>query len=175
MFETTTRKEIARHGGQLAWLTLVGAGMGACFMVAATVSDAMPQASRLQDSRSQASTLQNFIAQTCTTNCGSRQIQFTPGQPVRLQMANRTASLVRVQQRPLTDTIALVPGSEVEISSNFGTEPNLSVIFWDETYLAVRAVLFRPEPNVLRIELIPGSGTGDRSVYIENDGRVRLF
>ena len=116
-----------------------------------------------------------LLAQTCTANCGSRQIQFTPGQPIRLQMSNRTASLVRVQQRPLTDTIALPPGAEVEISSNFGTEPNLSVIFWDETYLAVRAVLFRPETNVLRIELIPGAGTGDRSVYIENDGRVRLF
>jgi hypothetical protein len=118
---------------------------------------------------------QPLIAQTCTANCGSRQIQFTPGQAVRLQMANRTSSLVRVQQRPLTDTIALPPGAEVEISSNFGTEPNLSVIFWDETNLGVRAVLFRPEPNLLRIELIPGSGTGDRSVYIENDGRVRLF
>ena len=115
------------------------------------------------------------VAQTCTANCGSRQIQFTPGQAVRLQMVNNTASLVQVQQLPLTDTIPLLPGSEVDISSNFGTEPNLSVIFWDETSLAVRAVLFRPEPNLLRIELFPGSGTGDRSVFIENDGRVRLF
>jgi hypothetical protein len=111
----------------------------------------------------------------CTANCGSRQIQFTPGQPVRLQVANRTASLVQIQQRPLTDTIALTPGAEVEIRSNFGTEPNLSVIFWDEMALGIRAILFRPEPNVLRIELVPGSGTGDRAVYIENDGRVRLF
>lgn len=114
------------------------------------------------------------IAQ-CTANCSSRQIQFTPGQPVRLQMANRTASLVQIQQRPLTDTIALTPGAEVEISSNFGTEPNLSVIFWDEMALGIRAILFRPEPNVLRIELVPGVAPGDRSVYIENDGRVRLF
>lgn len=119
--------------------------------------------------------VESGMAQTCTANCGSRQIQFTPGQAVRLQMVNHTASLVQVQQLPLTDTIPLLPGSEVEISSNFGTEPNLSVIFWDETSLAVRAVLFRPEPDLLRVELFPGSGTGDRSVFIENDGRVRLF
>ncbi|NJO44010.1 MAG: hypothetical protein HC769_34925 [Cyanobacteria bacterium CRU_2_1] len=42
--------------------------------------------------------------------------------------------------------------------------------------LAVNAVLFRPEPDILRIELFPGEdGLGDRSVYIENDGCVRIF
>lgn len=115
------------------------------------------------------------IAQTCTENCGSRQIQFTPGEPIRLQMVNRTSSLVQVQHVPLTDTIPLSPGAEVEISSNFGTEPNMSVMFWDETSLAVKAVLSRPAPNVLRIELLPGAAPGDRSVYVENDGRVRIF
>lgn len=115
------------------------------------------------------------LAQTCTTNCGSRQVQFTPGQAIRLQMVNRTASLVQVQQVPLTDTIPLLPGSEVEVSSNFGTEPNLSVLFWDETSLAVRAVLSRPEPDILRVELLPANAPGDRSLYVENDGKVRIF
>ncbi|GAB4377272.1 MAG: hypothetical protein Kow00121_26230 [Elainellaceae cyanobacterium] len=115
------------------------------------------------------------IAQTCASNCGSRQIQFTPGQPIRLQMVNRTSNLVQVQQVPLTDTIPLAPGAEVEINSQFGTEPNTSVLFWDQTTLAVKAVLFRPEPDMLRIELIPAVAPGDRSVYVENDGRVRVF
>lgn len=115
------------------------------------------------------------LSQTCTENCRSRQVQFTPGQPIRLQMVNRTASLVQVQQVPLTDTIPLLPGAEVEVNSNFGTEPNLSVLFWDETSLAVRAVLFRPESDVLRIELLPANAPGDRSIYVENDGRVRIF
>lgn len=115
------------------------------------------------------------LAQTCVVNCGSRQVQFTPGQAIRLQMVNRTASLVQVQQVPLTDTIPLLPGSEVEVNSNFGTEPNLSVLFWDETSLAVRAVLSRPEPDILRVELLPANAPGDRSLYIENDGKVRIF
>ncbi|HEY9663464.1 MAG TPA: hypothetical protein V6C65_33885 [Allocoleopsis sp.] len=115
------------------------------------------------------------IAQTCTANCGSRQIQFTPGQPIRLQMVNRTASLIQIQQVSMTDSIPLLPGSEVEVDSRFGTEPNVSIVFWDVTSLAVKAVLFRPEPDVLRIELIPGRAPGDRSVYVENDGKVRIF
>lgn len=115
------------------------------------------------------------IAQTCTANCGSRQIQFTPGQPIRLQMVNRTNSLIQIQQVSMTDSIPLLPGSEVEVDSRFGTEPNVSVVFWDVTSLAVKAVLFRPEPDVLRIELLPGRAPGDRSVYVENDGKVRIF
>lgn len=137
----------------LTLLTLViGMGMGACPVLSRSV-----------------------LAQTCTANCRSRQVQFTPGQAIRLQMVNRTDSLVQVQQVPLTDLIPLLPGSEVEVNSNFGTEPNLSVLFWDETSLAVRAVLFRPEPDVLRIELLPANAPGDRSIYVENDGKVRVF
>lgn len=115
------------------------------------------------------------IAQTCAQNCGARQIQFTPGEPVRLQMVNRTSSLIQVQLVSMTDTIPLLPGSEVEVASNFGTEPNVSVVFWDVTALAVKAALSRPEPNILRIELLPGATPGDRSVYMENDGKVRIF
>lgn len=36
-------------------------------------------------------------------------------------------------------------------------------------------VLFRPEPDVLQIELLPANAPGDRSIYVENDGRVRIF
>lgn len=90
-------------------------------------------------------------------------------------MVNRTASLVQVQQVPLTDTIPLLPGAEVEVNSNFGTEPNLSILFGDETSLAVRAILYRPESDVLRVELLPANAPGDRSIYVENDGRVRIF
>jgi len=115
------------------------------------------------------------LTQTCTENCRSRQVQFTPGQAIRLRMVNRTASLVQIQQVPLTDVIPLSPGAEVEINSNFGTDPNLSVLFWDETSLAVQAILFRPEPDVLQVELLPANAPGDRSIYVENDGRVRIF
>lgn len=116
-----------------------------------------------------------IAAQTCASNCGTRPLQFTPGQAIRLQVANHTSGLVQVEQVSLTDTIPLPPGAEVEVMSHFGTEPNTSVLFWDETSLAVKAVPSRPEPTVLRIELLPGAAPGDRAVYMEDDGRVRVF
>jgi hypothetical protein len=116
------------------------------------------------------------LAQNCTVRCGSRQIQFIPGQRVRLQMVNHTSSLVQIEQLSETDPVPLLPSQELEVNSYFGTEPNTSVVFWDETSLPVKAVLFRPETNILRIEIFPGGRPpGDRSVYIENDGHVKLF
>ncbi len=116
------------------------------------------------------------LAQTCTLNCGSRQIQFTPGERIRVFVVNRTSSLVQVEQIYGTNPIALLPSQEVEVDPNFGTNPNASLVFWDETTLPIRAVLFRPEPNSLRIEILPGGRPpGDRSVYVENDGKVKVF
>ncbi len=89
---------------------------------------------------------------------------------------NRTSSLVQVEQVYGTNPIALLPSQEVEVDPNFGTRPNASLIIWDETHLPLRAVLFRPETNTLRVEILPGGRPpGDRSVYIENDGKVRIF
>lgn len=116
------------------------------------------------------------LAQRCTANCGSRQIQFTPGERIRVFVVNRTSSLVQVEQIYGTNPIALLPSQEVEVDPNFGTNPNASLMFWDETTLPIRVVLFRPEPNSLRIEILPGGRPpGDRSVYVENDGKVKVF
>jgi len=114
-------------------------------------------------------------AQTCASRCGTGPIQFVPGQPVQLEMINRTSSLVQVEQVYHTDPVALLPGQALQIDPNFGTEPNTSVMFWDDTSLSVRAVVSQPRPQTLRIELYPGQSPGDRSVYIQNDGRVMVF
>lgn len=115
-------------------------------------------------------------AQRCTTNCGSRQIQFTPGERIRVLVVNRTSSLVQIEQIYGTNPIALLPSQEIEVDPNFGTRPNASVVLWDETELPIRVVLFRPDTNMLRIEVFPGGRPpGDRSVYIEDDGKVRIF
>lgn len=115
-------------------------------------------------------------AQSCTINCSSRQIQFTPGQRLRIFVVNRTSSLVQLEQVYGTDPIALLPSQEIEVDPNFGTRPNASLLFWDETSLPLRAILFRPEKNQLRVEILPGGRPpGDRSVYVEDDGKVRIF
>ena len=115
------------------------------------------------------------LAQTCASNCGARPIQFVPGQPVQLEMVNRTPRLLQVEQINRTDPIALLPGQALQLDRNFGTEPNTSVAFWDITTLSVRAVVSQPQPQTLRIEIYPGQSPGDRSVYIQNDGRVTVF
>lgn len=116
------------------------------------------------------------IAQHCIANCSSRQIQFTPGEHIRVWVVNRTSSLVQVEQIYGTDPIALLPSQAVEVDPNFGTRPNASLVIWDETSLPIRTILFRPETNTLRIEVLPGGRPpGDRSVYIEDDGKVRVF
>lgn len=116
------------------------------------------------------------FAQFCTTNCSSRQIQFTPGQSIRILVVNRTSSLVQIEQIYGTAPIALLPSQEIEVDPNFGTRPNASLVFWDETTLPLRAVLSRPEKNILRVEIRPGGRPpGDRSVYVEDDGKVRIF
>ncbi len=116
------------------------------------------------------------LAQRCTVNCGSRQIQFTPGQRIRILVINRTSNLIQVEQISGTSPIALLPSQEVEVDPNFGTNPNASLVFWDETQLSIRAVLFRPQTNILRIEILPGGRPpGDRSVYIQDDGKVKIF
>ncbi|HEY9641468.1 MAG TPA: hypothetical protein V6C57_13355 [Coleofasciculaceae cyanobacterium] len=115
-------------------------------------------------------------AQPCIAHCGSRQIQFTPGQRIQVQMVNRTRSILQVERILQTDAVPLIPNQTLQLDPSFGTQPNISVVFWDETQLPVRAVLFRPQPNTLRIELFPASQPpGDRSVYIENDGKVAIF
>lgn len=115
-------------------------------------------------------------AQFCTVNCGSKQIQFTPGERIQVRVANRTSSLIQIEQIYGTEPIALLPDQEIEVDSNFGTRPNHSLVFWDETKLPIRALLFRPQPNTLRIEIYPGGRPpGDRSIYIEDDGKVRIY
>ncbi len=95
---------------------------------------------------------------------------------MRVWVVNRTSSLVQIEQIYGTNPIALLPNQTVEVDPNFGTRPNASLVFWDETTLPLRAILFRPEANLLRIEILPGGRPpGDRSVYIEDDGKVRIF
>jgi hypothetical protein len=115
------------------------------------------------------------FAKPCLANCSSRQIQFTPGQRIQISVINRTSSLLQVEQIYGTPPLPLPPDQEVAVDPNFGTRPNASIVFWGEA-LPLRVELFRPAPNQLRIEILAGSQPpGDRSVYIEDDGKVKIF
>lgn len=115
------------------------------------------------------------LTQPCTAYCRSNEIRFTPGRQVGLQLVNRTAGLVQVQQSGRMQPYPLRPGQEIQLSFGEGTEPNLSLLFWDATDLPIRTLLFRPEDQLLRVEFLPSGSFSDRSISILDDGRVVIY
>ena len=125
---------------------------------------------------SQTQAVSPALAGTCASRCGLKPLQFTPGQRVSVEVVNQTASLVQFQKVLGTDPVPMRPGQELKFAQGGGTEPNISVYFWDETALPLQARLSQPNPKTLRIEIRPGGRPpGDRSVYLLNDGRVAVF
>ena len=116
------------------------------------------------------------LAGTCASKCGSPPIEFTPGQRIRLQVVNRTMSLIQLQKLYGTDPVRLTPGQEVELDQGDGTAPNISIVFWDATGLPLRVITAKPDAQTLRVEIhLSGRPPGDRSVYVLSDGRVAVF
>lgn len=96
------------------------------------------------------------LAGTCASKCGPPPIQFTPGKPITVVVANLTSSLIQLQKVYGTDPIPVSPGQELQLAQKDGTEPNISVIFWDATGLPLKSRLSKPNATTLRVELRPG-------------------
>ena len=116
------------------------------------------------------------LAGTCASKCPPPPLAFVPGQLVNVEVVNRTASIVLLEKVQDTDAFPLRPGQEVRFQRWTGTEPNMSVVFWDATALPLLSRVSKPNDDTLRIELRPGGRPpGDRTIYILNDGRVTVF
>jgi hypothetical protein len=116
------------------------------------------------------------LAGTCASKCPPKPLQFIPGQSITVEVVNQTASLVEFQKVYGTNSVPMRPGQSLRFERGGGTDPNISVFFWDVTALPLAARLSQPDPQTLRIELRPGGRPpGDRSVYVLNDGRVAIF
>jgi len=116
------------------------------------------------------------IAATCASKCPPPPLAFVPGQRINFQVVNATASIVLVEKVEGTSAIPIRPGQEVRFQRWTGTEPNMSVVFWDATALPLLTRVSKPNDDTLRIELRPGGRPpGDRTIYILNDGRVTVF
>jgi hypothetical protein len=116
------------------------------------------------------------LAGTCASNCGKAPLQFTPGQRIRVQVVNSTPRVLKLQKPSITDPISLNPGQNLYLDQIEGTEPNTSLIFWDETGRSIQANLSKPNLATLRVELRPTARVpGDRSVYIQDDGRINVL
>jgi hypothetical protein len=116
------------------------------------------------------------LAGTCASQCGLRRIHFTPGQSVRLEVLNRTLGLVKLEKIQGTDPIPLRPGQELQFMQGDETQPNVSVVFWDEMGLPLEAIISKPNFATLRVELRPARRyPGDRSLHMLTDGHVKVY
>jgi hypothetical protein len=115
------------------------------------------------------------LAAPCTINCGSGQIQFTPGDRITIQIVNVGGRPLSLEQPPLLGPRVLYTGNTIETQVGWTAQPNPSIFFWSQERLPVRARLSRPGPSTLRVEVfaVP-SEPSDRSITIEADGRVML-
>ncbi|GAB1543979.1 hypothetical protein NUACC21_66550 [Scytonema sp. NUACC21] len=116
------------------------------------------------------------LAGTCASKCGLQPIEFTPGQHVRIEVLNATPRLIKVEKPYGVGQLILRPGQRIQLEQGDGTEPNVSVVFWDNTGLPLKAIVSKPNFGTLRVELRPSwQSPGDRTVYIRDDGRVNVF
>ena len=116
------------------------------------------------------------LAGTCASKCGPKPLQFKPGTYVRVEVINKTPNLVYVEKTRVTKPIPLRPGQKIRLEQGYGTEPNVSVVFWNENGLSLKANLSKPNFATLQVELRPEWRIGgDRGIYLRDDGRVTML
>ena len=116
------------------------------------------------------------IAGTCASRCGVKPIQFTPGKHLRLEVINSTPNLIYVEKAQTTKPILLRPGQRLRLEQGDGTKQNISVMFWNENGLSLKANLSQLNFATLQVRLRPEWRIGgDRGVYIRDDGRVTVL
>jgi hypothetical protein len=116
------------------------------------------------------------LAGTCASKCGAKPLQFKPGQHIRLEVINNTPNLVELERIQGTTPISLQPKQKLQFPQQDGSQPNLSLVFWDETGAPLQAVVSKPNFGTLRVEFRPTwRYPGDRSLYILGDGRINIL
>ncbi len=116
------------------------------------------------------------LAGTCASQCGSRPIQFTPGQRIRIEVVNRTYRDVKLQKPFIIDPVSLKHGEAMLLEHGDGTIDNASLLFWHENGYAIKATVSKPNFATLRVELRPERRSrGDRSIYILDNGRIQIL
>ncbi|MEL6138616.1 MAG: hypothetical protein AAFR42_14560 [Cyanobacteria bacterium J06628_6] len=119
--------------------------------------------------------VERAIATNCVYQCGSDEIQYTPGQSLKLEIVNNTRMQINLERVLDFDPYTMRPGQTVELQTTVGNGADLSVVFWEEDYRPVDVRLHRPEVGTLQIEFLPSGSYGDRAVHVVNDGRVLIY
>jgi len=118
---------------------------------------------------------QSVQAAPCTYQCESSQIRFEPGQPLTIEFVNKTNGLINLERILDIKLHWLRPQTDFSIQTRVGVDPDMSMVFWDDSNKAVNAVLHRPDAETLQIEFLPSGSDSDRAVHVANDGRVLVY
>lgn len=113
-------------------------------------------------------------AADCVYRCGSDEIQFAPGQAVKLEVVNHTGGRVSLERVLDFHPYGMWPDQMITIDAQVG-RGDLSVVFWEAAQRPIEVRLHRPEPGTLQIELLPSGAVNDNAVHIVNDGRVMIY
>ena len=113
-------------------------------------------------------------AAECVYRCQSNEIQFAPGQAVKLEVVNRTGGRVNLERVLDFEPRGIRPDQTFIIDAQVGIG-DLSVVFWEAAQRPIEVRLHRPETNVLQVELLPSGAINDSAVHIVNDGRVMVY
>ncbi|MEM7065535.1 MAG: hypothetical protein AAF572_20510 [Cyanobacteria bacterium P01_B01_bin.77] len=113
-------------------------------------------------------------AADCVYRCGSDEIQFAPGQAVKLEVVNHTGGRVSLERVLDFHPYGMWPDQVITIDAQVGMG-DLSVVFWEATQRPIAVQLHRPETGTLQIELLPSGAVNDSAVHIVNDGRVMIY
>ncbi len=115
-------------------------------------------------------------AGTCASSCGPKPIRFIPGEQVKVELVNRTAGLILLEEVQGSDPIPVSPTRNFRLTRQGGTVENSSVVFWDANGFPLEVKISQPQKDVLRIEVNPGyTVPGDRSIYLQDDGSVQIL
>jgi hypothetical protein len=118
------------------------------------------------------------IAGTCVagSSCSAPPIQFVPGQPISIEVANLTAIPVSIQYIGTMNPLVIAPRQTVSVLRGTTVSPNFSLIFWTSYGGQLIANVSQPTEQVLRIEIRSGGRiAGNNAVYLKDDGRVEVF
>lgn len=142
--------------------TVLAATMAAAMSVVATGLTFLPSAPA--------------TAQTCSSQCAAKPLQFQPGQRIEVEVHNRTKSVIMMENTQGDRAIELQPGQKIKFYRGGSTDPNLSVAFWESTSTPLSLALSKPKANLLEIEVrFARQAPGDRALYILNDGTIQLL
>ncbi len=103
-------------------------------------------------------------------------VQFTPGQLLRVEVANLTGTFILVERMQGGEPVDVLPGQMFSFSPAGSSINNISMLIWDERGSVFELQAIKLTNNVLRIEVRAGAiAPGDRSVYLRDDGRVIIL